>query len=356
MVFNLAKMDVERRTPIKIFYIEKEIQMKRSFLLILCFILVGYYQCTYSQKSTTKKKITIGLIGKMANNPVFIASHTGALVAAKELGQKYGADVTIIWKTPDKENVEEQASAIKEFIRMGVNGIAIACTDANYLTNTIDAAVNKGIPVMCFDSDAPKSKRFAYYGANDNEFGRTLVKEMANILNNKGKIAVLAGNKVALNLQRRLQGIKDELRNYPNIILPTDYIIHNIDIPDIASATVERVQRRHPDINGWIFVTSAPLLIKNSLKWNPGEIKVVAGQAVPAQLEYVKNGYVQSLVGMNCFLLGYKSVEILLDKVLYNKVPKNPLVYAPLIPVTKSNMDEWSMNWKKWLVKEAAYK
>ena len=209
---------------------------------------------------------------------------------------------------------------------------------------------------MCFDSDAPNSKRFAYYGANDIEFGKSLAREMAKVMNNKGKIAVLAGNKVALNLQRRLQGIKEELKKYPEIELPEEYIFHNIDVPNLASAVVAREQAKHPDIQGWIFVTSPPLLIKNSLKWNPGEVKVVAGQAVPAELEYVKSGYVQTLVGINCFLLGYKSVEILLDKVLFNKNPKDPFVYTPLIPVTSVNVEEWSLNWKKWLLKEAAYK
>jgi hypothetical protein len=37
------------------------------------------------------------------------------------------------------------------------------------------------------------------------------------------------------------------------------------------------------------------------LKWNPGEIKVIAGNAIPAELEYVKSGHVQSLVDVNCF-------------------------------------------------------
>jgi len=43
------------------------------------------------------------------------------------------------------------------------------------------------------------------------------------------------------------------------------------------------------------------LQTKNNLKWSPGEIKVTAGNVVPAELEYVKSGYVQGLGGVNCF-------------------------------------------------------
>jgi ribose transport system substrate-binding protein len=70
-------------------------------------------------------------------------------------------------------------------------------------------------------------------------------------------------------------------------------------------------------------------------------------------LEYVKNGYVQALVGVNCFQMGYKTVEIVLDKILNKKNPKDPKMFVPLTPVSKSNEEEWSLNWKKWLLKEA---
>jgi ribose transport system substrate-binding protein len=82
-------------------------------------------------------------------------------------------------------------------------------------------------------------------------------------------------------------------------------------------------------------------------------VKVVAGNAVPAELEYVKSGYVQSLVGISCFQLGYKSIEILVDKILKNKAPNEPLMYSPLTAVNENNVDEWSLNWKKWMLKEA---
>lgn len=168
-----------------------------------------------AQVKSDQKRITIGMIGKMSNNPVFIAAYSGARVAANELSSKYKAEVVIDWQTPGNENSQEQAAALERFTNTGVDGIAISCTDANYLTPLIDKAVEKGIPVICFDSDAPKSNRFAYYGADDIEFGKMLMKELATQLKGKGIIAVLAGNRNALNLQRRLQGVKNELKKYP---------------------------------------------------------------------------------------------------------------------------------------------
>ena len=269
------------------------------------------------------------------------------------MGAKYKVEVVIDWRTPETENVQAQVAAIEGLSQSGASGIAIACSDANYLTPTINGVIDKGIPVMCFDSDAPKSKRFAYYGADDAEFGKMLMKEMADELKEGGVIAVLAGNKNALNQQRRLQALKDELKNYPKISLSPENIYHNLEIPERSVETVTRAQQMHPNIKGWIFLGSWSLLVKNSIKWNPGEVKVVAGNAVPAELEYVKSGHVQSLVGVNCFQMGYKTVEVLLDKILNDRNPKEARLYVPLVPVVKDNVDEWSINWKKWLIKEA---
>jgi ribose transport system substrate-binding protein len=326
--------------------------MKKQFILFLCLVLLSY-GVLLAQVKTDQKKITMGMIGKINKNPVFIAAYSGARVAAKELSAKYKVEIEIDWQTPEEENVQEQAASIKRFSNLGVQGIAIACSDANFLTPTIDDAVDKGTSVMCFDSDAPKSKRFAYCGADDIEFGKMLMKELAAELKGKGTIAVLAGNKNALNQQRRLQGVKEELKNFPRIILPPENVYHNIEIPEPSVELIRRVQKANPNISGWVFEGSWALLIKNSLPWNPGEVKVVAGNAVPAELDYVQSGYVQSLVGVNCFQFGYKSVEILLDRIMNKRIPDKPLMYIQLIPVTTNNVDEWSLNWKKWLIKEA---
>ncbi len=285
--------------------------------------------------------------------PLFIATTSGAKLAAKELGARYDVDVVIIdWAPPEKENAEEQAATIDRFSLSRVDGIAVSCSNSNSLSAAIDKAVKKGIPVMCFNTDAPLSSRFAYYGANDIEFGRMLMRGLANELNEKGTIAVLAGNKNGLYLQRRLLGIKEELKKYPAIVLPQENIIYNLDIPVIASEAINRTQKTNPNIKGWILINSAALQVKNGIKWNPGDVKIVAGNAVPYELENVKSGHVQSLVGVNCFQIGYKSVEILLEKIIRKKTPNEPVMYCQLTMVNEKNVNEWSANWNKWMLKE----
>jgi len=48
-----------------------------------------------------KRKVVIGFIGKSLSNDVFQAAQSGAVHAAKELGEKYGVDVEVEIRTPN---------------------------------------------------------------------------------------------------------------------------------------------------------------------------------------------------------------------------------------------------------------
>jgi ribose transport system substrate-binding protein len=305
------------------------------------------------QNISQERKITIGMIGKMSTNPVFQAAYTGAKMAAKILSKQYKVEIVIDWQTPQINNPKEQVSALKNLAHKGVNGIAISCSDANLLTPIINKVTDQGIPIVCFFSDAPESRRFAYEGVDDLEFGRSIMRELANVMEGKGTIAVLAGSQGAVNQGLRLQGVKDELKNYPGISLSPKNIYYNLEISTKAAQTVQRAQKANPTINGWAFLGTWALLEKNSLPWAPGKVKVVAGNAVPEELEYIKSGHVQALIGVNCFKSGYRTVELLIDKIINNHEPKNPEIYTTLVRVTKNNLEEWLFNWNKWLLKEA---
>ena len=61
----------------------------------------------------SSKKLTIGVVAKSQSNSVFQAAYAGAKDAAKELGPKYGVEITIDWQTPPDEDAQKQAEAIE---------------------------------------------------------------------------------------------------------------------------------------------------------------------------------------------------------------------------------------------------
>ncbi|MFN7022494.1 MAG: substrate-binding domain-containing protein, partial [Phycisphaerales bacterium] len=166
------------------------------------------------------KSYEFGVIAKSVSNPVFQAARTGAMDAAKDLEKKYpGVTVKINWRTPNNEDAQQQAQFIEQLASQGVDGITVSCTDGKVLRSAIDSAVGKGVEVVTFDSDSPDSKRFAYYGIDDVEAGRAVMRELAKAMGGKGVVAILGGNPNATNLQARIKGVEEELMNHPNIRL-----------------------------------------------------------------------------------------------------------------------------------------
>src|SRR3954466_12334583 len=144
--------------------------------------------------SAAPRAITIGLVAKSQGNPVFQAARVGAQDAAKDLSAKMNLNIKIDWRTPNEEDAQKQPEAIEQLVLAGAEGISVSCSDANKLTDAINRAVDNGVPVATFDSDAPASKRFVTYGVDDIECGKQTMAELAKVMNGKGVVAVLAGN------------------------------------------------------------------------------------------------------------------------------------------------------------------
>lgn len=296
------------------------------------------------------KKYTIGVIAKSQGNPVFQAARTGAVDAGRELSKSMGIEIDVQWRTPNNEDAQQQAQFIDQLVSGGADGIAVSCSDAKVLTAAINAAVEKGVQVVTFDSDAPDSKRFAYYGINDVEAGKAVGRELAKVMGNKGVVAILAGNQNAPNLQARVRGVKEELAKTKEIKVKDTYY-HAETAPE-AAKMVQQVQSANPEITGWAMVGGWPLFTENALDGVYENAKVVSVDTLPQQLDYVRRGQVQVLVGQDCYGWGHESVRLLVDKIHANKAPKDVINHFDLAIVTKENVETYAGLWEKWLGKK----
>jgi ribose transport system substrate-binding protein len=299
-----------------------------------------------SSFAQTKKTIKIALIAKSSTNPVFLSARTGAEAAAKELSAKYNIDIVIDWRTPPNEDAQVQAQRIAQAVNEGDDAIVVSCSDAGKLTGAINDAAARGVPVMTFDSDAPQSKRFAFYGVDDVASGEQVMSELSKQLGGKGKVAILAGNQNAPNLRKRADGVKKEAAKYPDIqIVGTFY---HIETPQDAAAEVVRVMNAYPDITGWAMIGGWPLFTKSLLTdLDPAKVKVVAVDCLPAELPYIQKGIAPVLLAQPTYMWGHVAVEKVIDKVFLKKdVPA--ITRMDLVRVSKENLGTWARQLKEW--------
>jgi ribose transport system substrate-binding protein len=295
---------------------------------------------------TERPTLKIAMIAKSSTNPVFLSARTGAEAAAKDLSARHSLHIVIDWRTPPTEDGQVQAQRLTQAANEGANAILISCSDAGKVTGAINDAVARGVPVMTFDSDAPDSQRFAYYGVDDVKTGSQVLEELAKLIEGKGKVAILAGNQNAPNLQKRVAGVKEAAKKHPGLeIVGTFY---HPETPQDAAAEVTRVMNAYPGIRGWAFVGGWPLFTQSLLtSIDPDKVTIVSVDALPAELPYIEKGIVPVLLAQPTYKWGYVSVEKIFEKVhLKQDVPA--INTMELVRVTKDNLGEWSRQLQEW--------
>lgn len=301
-------------------------------------VLVAASGC--SNQPQEPHKLRFAVIPKALHIPVFDYARTGAERAARRIG-----GIEVLWRGPESTDEIRQKEILESFIAQSVDGIAISCLNGDLLTDAIDRAVEAGIPVVTFDSDAPKSKRLAFYGVNDIEAGRALGDGLAKLLGGRGRIALIT-SLGADNLQKRLDGARAALQNYPDI-----HIVETFDVRDDPVRVAEIIAagaQRYFDLDGWLSVGGWPVFMRNALDpIDPARTKFVAFDTIPPAPDLLRAGKVQLLVGQKYFGWGEESVRLL--KAIHDgQRPAEVYHYSGIDVVTPDNVDAYAAQWKQW--------
>ncbi len=315
-------------------------------LVVLVIMMIGN-EVAHKMNSTARPdSLKIAMIAKSSSNPVFLSARVGAEAAAADLSKKTGVKITIDWRTPNVEDGQVQAMRLAQAVNEGANAALISCSDASKITGAINDAVARGVEVMTFDSDAPNSKRFAFYGTNDTDCGAQTMRELAKQMNGKGTVAILGGNQTAPNLQARVKGAIAEAKKYPGITIATES--YHPETPQDAAAEVVRVMNAYPAVNGWAMIGGWPLFTKTLLTdLDPTKVKVVSVDALPAELPYIIKDIAPVLLAQPTYLWGYTSVSKIVDKMILKKeVPE--INKMELVKVDITNIGTWARQLKKW--------
>lgn len=285
------------------------------------------------------QKLRFAIIPKALDITVFNYARIGAERQAAEFG-----DVEILWNAPASADQLKQKEILESYITQRVDGIAISALNGDFLTETINRAIEAGIPVVTWDSDAPKSKRQAFYGVDDIASGRIMGEEAVKMLGGKGTVAIITSYG-ATNLQQRLEGVKEVIATHPGMT-----IVETYDIKEDALRCAEIIStgtRRYPDLGAWISVGGWPVFTRNALAAvDPAKTKVISFDTNPPAPDLLKDGKVQVLLGQKYFGWGSETVKLLRD-IRNGKMPEKPIIDSGVDVVTKENVDAYVEQWKK---------
>lgn len=285
------------------------------------------------------KKYKIAIVPKGLDNPVFALAKLGLEKRAMELG-----NVDPIFTAGSKTDTNLDVNIVQGLVTEKVDAIGISCNDPVAYNHVIDQAVSEGIKVMCWDSDAPASKRALFYGVNSYAIGQKMAHSMVRLTGGHGKIVIISGDPAALNLNLRIKGAKSVLKHTKIQIVNT--LFTNDDVPSAVAKTEDAV-RAHPDLAGILMVGGWALFSNEGatplLNRHKGKIKVVSFDPLQATVAYLRDHIVQSVWTQDYWGWGYESTTILYGLLKGQRWHK--LIPQPSHEVTPKQWHLWQKRW-----------
>ena len=161
-------------------------------------------------------KYKFALCPKFVNNSYFDVSRDGCVDRAHQLTVeskgRYEIECAYVGTATPGEYGDLQAAAILEALeKEDYDGLSISVTQSEELQPVYQAAKEKNIPIVTFDSDDVTSGRAAYIGTDNFFMGEQLAKVLLKLAPLGGTYAILTSE--APNLQERAAGIQSVLNH-----------------------------------------------------------------------------------------------------------------------------------------------
>jgi ribose transport system substrate-binding protein len=208
----------------------------------------------------------------------------------------------------------DQKAAFEQQVAADVDGIAVTPIEPDAFAPVIDSAIEKGIPVVTFDSDSVGSKRLAYIGTNNYEAGKKAGEQAVKLLPSGGKFVAFVGNMSAQNARDRYQGFLDAVKGH-NIEPLQEPFQDKADKTGAAYRNVADAITKYGDkINLFLGIWSynGPAIIDEVGKAKlTGKVKIVAFDGDPKTLDALSKGTVDAAIVQKPYEFGRLSTKLL---------------------------------------------
>lgn len=225
------------------------------FTALLAAGIIGVFLYGRRDKGDSGERIRVTAVMPHYDYGYWTIAQEGILAA----GEEYEVDIKVVLPRLNYD-VSQMAELIRQETAARVDAlIAQGIEDKAYLDALRDAE-SKGILIVLIDADVDGGFAHTYVGTDNFAAGKKLGEFVAKALGGQGEIAILSGRENYLNLVERCDGIRDALKNYPEIsVACTEY-----DQFDslLAIEKYHAIARDYPEVDALVCVegTSGQIL------------------------------------------------------------------------------------------------
>jgi LacI family transcriptional regulator len=252
----------------------------------------------------------------------------------KEFGLKIEYHITNSYDTV------EQLNAIHLVRKKKISGLIINPLNDIKIKNAIDEFVDSGIPVITTNSDIPESKRMCFIGQDMIRAGRIAGELMGEILNGRGKVAIITGSRDLWSVRERQEGFEK--------VVEEKY--SNIEVVDVIETYEQRLAvfqktlsllETVEDLKG-IYITCGgvsevgkAVRVMNKAK----EVKIISFDVYPEIVQLVKEGVINFTIAQDLFAQGYKPIKVLFEYLFNEKKPETEFIKTSIDIKFNGNID-----------------
>lgn len=312
---------------------------------------IEYKPNVYASLLASKKQYTvICLIPKCESGEYWELVNKG-IACAETKATDFNISIEVIFY--DQFSNDSFRAACSEVLERTPQAVLLAPMYKKETLALTQELARQNIPHVYIDSRLSDSQYLAYYGmpmyqsgylaaslllssTKPVQYGSTIngnVGEIANFRIDRG-----ASDQDNPTLQRRV-GFMDYMGKYnPKVLIYEEFIrpydhLHNMRVLD-------NFFEQHPNIDHIITFNSRVHLISEYLEHRGMLDKILIGfDKLPSNMNGLKKGYTKFLITQRTETQVYRSIEAIIDYIIFHKLPAQQDNYMSLDILTKYNMD-----------------
>jgi ribose transport system substrate-binding protein len=179
-----------------------------------------------------------------------------------------------------------------------------------------------------------------FLATNNYEAGKMGARELARLLDGKGKVAMVMHAPGSASTTDRERGFDDVMKNeFPKM----EVVQRQFGMSDASKsrAAAENILTAHADLNG-LFASSEPSSLGTALALKSrglsGKVNLVAFDSSDTLIADLQGGTIDAMVVQDPFKMGFEAVKTLVDKL--NGVTSPKQIDLPASVVRKADLDK----------------
>jgi len=241
--------------------------------------------------------------------PYWQEANAGFVDAVRQLG--FGVKAEMVG--PDNFDPNAELEAFKQAVATNATGILISPAGTKLFEDAINGAVQRGIPVICIDSDVPDSQRLMFIGTDNYRAGLQSGTHMAEGLHGQGSVVVITvpGQ---YNLDERMRGVKDAFSHFPKIRI--EQVIDDQGDPRKANDEIASLLDKKAKMDGILSLEASggPGAGEALHRMNlDGKVPIVAMDKDPETLDFIAGGTILASIAQKPYTMAFYGMQSLDD-------------------------------------------